>query len=165
MHFEIAPNEEPRREHPSRQGPLKNAMVSTREGALEWMKDKILNGPRQEDALQMEHVEGAMACISRAEPQWPGVSTKRYGELRELHQLLMNRSRWAKESVEERNRASWRRASGYRRKGVQEGTLSMRKPLKLQRLAEGRKRNAPDDDTQAKYWAVVERNEGRATKT
>ena len=125
------------------------------------MKEKILSGLRRDGAGHMAHMESAVACVTRAKANWPEVSTKRYEELGAPHHFPLNR-RWAgKASIGNNEDGPIRRTTGYRSQAVAHYSMSMLAALKLQRIADNKKRHAPHCDPMADYWATVERKEYR----
>ena len=112
--------------------------------------------------MHVAQLASAMACIMRAKAKCPKVSAGRYEELIAPHRFLLGRRRAAEAGLDENDDDSMRRLTGYRREAVLHGSMSTWGALKLQRIADHKKRNAPDCDPMADYWDAAKRYGARA---
>ena len=134
LQFVATPGRGPRFPADRQSGLVKQALVSTRDVALNWMAEEILHIQCEEDEEQMAFLQSATLRMIGAKEKCADVSTARYDELNAISRFLRERSRRTRAHLFASYASDRARAlTGRRLQAFKDGLSAMWKALRLRK--------------------------------
>ena len=88
LHFAVAPNRKARQSSGQDVGPIKQSLVSTRDGTRKWTKEETLRIQCTGDGKQLAHPQNATARSNDPKTKFPDGSTEQYDTANPANPLL-----------------------------------------------------------------------------